>query len=93
LDRDLENPTLNAPLNGFAFADLPPFAAIESASNMSLCTTTGNSSKAFLAALTHEIARNRDIRLWWHICHRKAMDFRSVFAPDWRRTSHHAREW
>ncbi|MDD5277932.1 MAG: hypothetical protein PHR16_17905 [Methylovulum sp.] len=51
LKRNLEHATLN----GFALSDLPPSAAIVSASSMSPCTASGNSSKSLRAAFSHDM--------------------------------------
>jgi hypothetical protein len=48
---DLEHAAVNS-LEGL---DLPPSAAVVSASSMSLCTSPGNSSKSLRATLIHEI--------------------------------------
>jgi hypothetical protein len=42
-------------LNGFAFSDFPPSAATVSASNISVRTSSGKSSKSLRAALIHEM--------------------------------------
>jgi len=54
LKRNLEHATINT-LDGFALSDLPPSAAIVSASSMSLCTASGNSSKSLRAAFSHDM--------------------------------------
>lgn len=53
-ERDLEHATINI-LEQFRLIRLAASAAIVSAPNMSLCTSSGNSSKSLRAAFNHEI--------------------------------------